>query len=107
MVQSGYTSPFPKNRMPMQTAIDPPALTLGIAGAGAMGRGIAQIAAQAGVRVLLFDLAPGAAAVGDARRVEARAHEVAAQARRLAQDEVAVGREAFGHIGKVPDFGRL
>ena len=62
MVQSGYTSPFPKNRMPMQTAIDPPALTLGIAGAGAMGRGIAQIAAQAGVRVLLFDLAPGAAA---------------------------------------------
>ena len=35
---------------------------LGIAGAGAMGRGIAQIAAQAGIRVLLFDLAPGAAA---------------------------------------------
>ena len=62
MVQSGYTSPFPKKRMPMQTATDSPALTLGIAGAGAMGRGIAQIAAQAGVRVLLFDLAPGAAA---------------------------------------------
>ena len=61
MVQSGYTSPFPKKRMPMQTATDSPALTLGIAGAGAMGRGIAQIAAQAGVRVLLFDLAPGAA----------------------------------------------
>ena len=62
MVQSGYTSPFPKKRMPMQTAIESPALTLGIAGAGAMGRGIAQIAAQAGARVLLFDLAPGAAA---------------------------------------------
>jgi len=35
---------------------------VGIVGTGAMGRGIAQIAAQAGIRVLLFDLAPGAAA---------------------------------------------
>jgi 3-hydroxybutyryl-CoA dehydrogenase len=46
----------------MHPDIHSPALTLGIAGAGAMGRGIAQIAAQAGIRVLLFDLAPGAAA---------------------------------------------
>ena len=29
--------------------------TVGIVGAGAMGRGIAQIAAQAGSKVLLFD----------------------------------------------------
>ncbi|HYD82139.1 MAG TPA: 3-hydroxyacyl-CoA dehydrogenase [Paucimonas sp.] len=34
---------------------------LGIVGAGAMGRGIAQIAAQAGVQVKLFDLRDGAA----------------------------------------------
>lgn len=34
---------------------------IGIVGAGAMGRGIAQIAAQAGVRVRLFDLQAGAA----------------------------------------------
>jgi 3-hydroxybutyryl-CoA dehydrogenase len=34
--------------------------TLGVIGAGAMGRGIAQIAAQAGIRVLLFDAKPGA-----------------------------------------------
>ncbi|MFZ2911424.1 MAG: 3-hydroxyacyl-CoA dehydrogenase NAD-binding domain-containing protein, partial [Candidatus Desulfobacillus denitrificans] len=46
----------------MQPDLQPPVQTLGIAGAGAMGRGIAQIAAQAGLRVLLFDLAPGAAA---------------------------------------------
>lgn len=46
----------------MHPDIHSPALTLGIAGAGAMGRGIAQVAAQAGIRVLLFDLAPGAAA---------------------------------------------
>lgn len=35
--------------------------TLGIAGTGAMGRGIAQIAAQAGLEVRLYDAKPGAA----------------------------------------------
>ncbi|MCZ7655099.1 MAG: 3-hydroxyacyl-CoA dehydrogenase NAD-binding domain-containing protein [Rhodocyclaceae bacterium] len=45
----------------MKPEIHSPNLTLGIVGAGAMGRGIAQIAAQAGIRVLLFDLQPGAA----------------------------------------------
>ena len=34
---------------------------MGIVGTGAMGRGIAQIAAQAGIQVLLFDALPGAA----------------------------------------------
>ena len=33
---------------------------VGVVGAGAMGRGIAQIAAQAGSRVLLFDNSPTA-----------------------------------------------
>ena len=37
-------------------------LTLAVIGSGAMGRGIAQIAAQAGVQVSLFDIAEGAAA---------------------------------------------
>ncbi len=36
-------------------------LTMGIVGTGVMGRGIAQIAARAGVRVLMFDAKPGAA----------------------------------------------
>lgn len=36
--------------------------TVGVAGAGAMGRGIAQIAAQAGLRVKLFDTNPAALA---------------------------------------------
>jgi 3-hydroxybutyryl-CoA dehydrogenase len=35
--------------------------TVGIVGTGAMGRGIAQMAVQAGSQVLLFDLQPGAA----------------------------------------------
>ncbi len=42
-----------------------PRIVLGVVGAGAMGRGIAQVAAQAGVQVRLFDVAPGAA--GQAR----------------------------------------
>jgi 3-hydroxybutyryl-CoA dehydrogenase len=43
--------------------VDPsrPDLSLAVIGAGVMGRGIAQIAAQAGVRVLLYDSRPGAA----------------------------------------------
>jgi 3-hydroxybutyryl-CoA dehydrogenase len=36
-------------------------LTLAVVGAGVMGRGIAQVAAQAGIRVLLHDARPGAA----------------------------------------------
>lgn len=36
--------------------------TVGIVGTGAMGRGIAQMAAQAGSHVILFDLQPGATA---------------------------------------------
>src|SRR5437868_71822 len=37
-------------------------LVAGVAGAGTMGRGIAQVLAQCGVRTLLFDAQPGAAA---------------------------------------------
>ncbi len=39
-----------------------PDFTLGVVGAGLMGGGIAQVAAQAGIRTLLFDAQPGAAA---------------------------------------------
>ncbi len=46
----------------MPIDIDSPALTLGIVGSGVMGRGIAQIAAQSGIRVLLHDSREGAAA---------------------------------------------
>lgn len=45
----------------MAADIQSPSLCLGIVGTGAMGRGIAQIAAQAGIRVLLFDAMHGAA----------------------------------------------
>src|SRR5258705_4135215 len=39
-------------------------LTAGVAGAGTMGRGIAQVLAQCGVRTLLYDAQPGAAQHG-------------------------------------------
>ena len=45
----------------MPLAITRPDLTLGIVGTGIMGRGIAQIAAQAGVKVLLYDTRADAA----------------------------------------------
>lgn len=41
--------------------IQSPQLNIGIVGTGAMGRGIAQIAAQAGIHVRLYDAMPGAA----------------------------------------------
>jgi len=49
----------------MSVDIQSPFLCIGIVGTGAMGRGIAQIAAQNGIRVQLFDALPGAA--GNAR----------------------------------------
>src|SRR5262249_8991613 len=39
-------------------------LTIGVLGAGAMGRGIAQVAAAGGIHVLLMDTQPGAADAG-------------------------------------------
>ena len=45
----------------MPLAVSRPDLNLAVVGAGVMGRGIAQIAAQAGIRVLLHDNRPGAA----------------------------------------------
>lgn len=46
---------------PMPLDISRPDLTLAVIGTGMMGRGIAQIAAQAGIRVLLYDTRAGAA----------------------------------------------
>ena len=42
----------------------PPNVIVGVVGAGAMGAGIAQVAAAAGHPVILFDATPGAAQTG-------------------------------------------
>ncbi|MCU0897531.1 MAG: 3-hydroxyacyl-CoA dehydrogenase [Burkholderiales bacterium] len=54
-----------------------PDLTLGIVGTGVMGRGVAQIAAQAGIRAILYDTREGAA--------EAAREYVAGQLGKLAE----------------------
>src|SRR5262249_28387032 len=45
----------------VEMAALPRTVTVGVVGAGAMGAGIAQVAAQAGHPVLLYDVVPGAA----------------------------------------------
>ncbi len=86
----------------MHSSSQPEQLLLGVVGAGAMGRGIAQVAAQAGVRVLLFDVAPGAAA-------EARA-AILAQLKKmqdkgkLAEGAVAAAAEALDAVEALGQF---
>src|SRR5205085_4522435 len=77
-------------------------LTAGVAGAGTMGRGIAQVLAQCGVRTLLFDAQAGAAekardAIGQALRKLAEKGKLdAAQAESTLQRiEIAPSLDAF------------
>src|SRR3954463_6363597 len=53
-------------------------LCTGVAGAGTMGRGIAQVLAQCGARTLLYDAQPGAAG----RAIESIAQALAKQAKK-------------------------
>ncbi len=63
-------------------------LVLGVVGTGVMGRGIAQIAAQAGIRVLLYDSRAGAA--GEARAsVEAMLGQLAGKGKISADEAIA------------------
>jgi len=64
--------------------------TIGVVGAGAMGRGIAQIAAQAGCRVLLTDARAGAAAEAKAA-VVAQWEKLAGKGRLTAAEAAAAG----------------
>ncbi len=77
-------------------------LTIGIIGAGAMGRGIAQVATTGGMRVLLTDTRAGAAAEAKgfvakmlARAVEKGSMTADAQAAALARIEVVDGAAAM------------
>src|SRR5262249_41124670 len=49
------------SRSPMPVGVCGPDLSLAVIGTGVMGRGIARVAAQAGIRVLLYDSRPGGA----------------------------------------------
>src|SRR5690606_766564 len=67
--------------------------TIGVAGAGAMGRGIAQIAAQAGLTVRLFDL--NAQAVADARGSLEKVWNRLVEKQRMSSEDVAA---ALGRV---------
>jgi len=64
---------------------------LGIVGLGAMGQGIAQVAAMGGIRTLLFDARAGAAAAGKAQ-VVARLERLAGKGRLAAPVEALAAR---------------
>ena len=76
--------------------------SIGVVGAGLMGRGIAQIAAQAGFEVTLFDVKPDAATDGRAA-VAAALAKLAAKGR-LAEDDAA---RTVGRIGVAAELGQL
>jgi len=77
----------------MPLDVSRPDLSLAVIGAGVMGRGIAQIAVQAGIRVLLQDSRPGAAQ--DAREAVSRQLSRLAEKGRLKPDEVARARASL------------
>jgi len=76
--------------------------TIAVVGAGLMGRGIAQIAAQAGFDVALFDVKPGAAAEGK-RAIGATLAALAAK-QKLTEDDAA---RAGARIALVDELGEL
>src|SRR6266705_5831188 len=75
------------SRPPMPVDVSRPDLSLAVIGTGVMGRGIAQIAAQAGVRTLLHDSRPGAAR--EAKDALSRQLSRLAEKGRLDRDAVA------------------
>lgn len=78
--------------------------TVGVVGAGAMGRGIAQIAAQAGLEVLLFDL--NVDAVAAARENLREVWDKLAAKGKITQDFAADSLARVVACGNLQDMGR-
>lgn len=79
-----------------------PDLVVGVVGAGAMGRGIAQVAATGGMRVILHDAWPDAAA--EARRFVGSMLERSAAKGSMTADAAAAALERIAVAGTVADF---
>ncbi|MCP3137660.1 3-hydroxyacyl-CoA dehydrogenase [Pyxidicoccus xibeiensis] len=77
-------------------------LILGVVGTGIMGRGIAQLAAQAGIAVRLFDTRPGAAE--EAREAVGAMFSSLATKGRMSPEEA---REATGRLQPIPSEAAL
>src|SRR6185295_9198662 len=79
--------------------------TIAVVGAGLMGRGIAQIAAQAGCDVALFDVKPGAAAEGK-RAIGATLAGLAAK-RKLTEDDAVRATARIALVDKLSELSHV
>src|SRR6185295_581655 len=79
-----------------------PDLTVGVIGTGAMGRGIAQVAAAGGMRVLMTDSRPGAAQ--EAREFIGKMLYRAAEKGGMRKDEAVAATERITIVGAPADM---
>ena len=79
-------------------------LTIAVVGAGAMGRGIGQIAAQAAIRVLLHDALPGAAAA--AREAVIAALTRLADKGKISPQDLAAAAERLKVVARLEDLAQ-
>src|ERR1700744_3618040 len=86
----------------MTLDINPTDLTVGVVGTGAMGRGIAQVTAQGGIKAIMFDAAPGGAAKAKAAILDTLKGLVAKQ--RLTDAAVAKTEANLGIADKLEDL---
>ena len=86
----------------MSLDINRPDLTVGVVGTGAMGRGIAQVTAQGGIKAIMFDAAPGGAAKAKAGIVETL-KGLAAKGR-LTDADVAKAEANLGVADRIEDL---
>ena len=83
----------------MTLDINRPDLMVGVVGTGAMGRGIAQVTAQGGIKAIMFDAAAG----GDRGQLGRVAHQQHLRTRLPRNGGEAVEFEGGGHGGFVHD----
>ena len=80
------------------------ALTIGVVGTGAMGRGIAQVSATGGMDVLMFDAAPGGAEKARSAIVEQLKSLVTKG--RMTQDDCDAADKRMRAVGSIADLAR-
>jgi 3-hydroxybutyryl-CoA dehydrogenase len=86
----------------MTLDVNRPDLVVGVVGTGAMGRGIAQVTAQGGIRAIMFDAAAGGAAKAKAAILETLKGLVAKG--RLSEADVAKTEANLGVADKLDDL---